>query len=82
MADDKSKRGTEDRIRINVNEAYELQYWSTQLGVSTQALRKSVDRVGPIGEGSEARSGKGVLDTRPRSRCMPPNLPAGSQMVT
>jgi hypothetical protein len=46
MADDKSKRGPEDRIRINVNEAYELQYWSTQLGVSTQALRKSVDRVG------------------------------------
>ena len=48
MADDKSKRGPEDRIRINVHEAYELQYWSTQLGVSTQELRKSVDRVGPM----------------------------------
>jgi hypothetical protein len=58
MADDKSKRGPADRIRINVNERYELQYWSTQLGVSTQVLRKSVDRVGPMVEDVKRDLGK------------------------
>lgn len=31
MADDLSKRGPQDRSRINVNQDYELQYWSKNL---------------------------------------------------
>jgi hypothetical protein len=56
MADDKSKRGPEDRIRINVHEAYELQYWSTQLGVSTQGTEEERRPRGADGEGCEAGS--------------------------
>jgi len=29
MADDRSKAGPADRERINVQERYELEYWST-----------------------------------------------------
>jgi hypothetical protein len=39
MADDKSNRGPADRARINVNEVYELAYWSKELGVSTAQLK-------------------------------------------
>jgi len=47
MGDDKTKRGPADRSRINVNEAYELEYWTKQLKVSAQALRDAVHAVGP-----------------------------------
>lgn len=47
MADDKTKTGAADRDRINVNEDYELQYWTTALGVSADELRAAVKAVGP-----------------------------------
>jgi hypothetical protein len=47
MADDKTKRGRDDRIRINVREDYELWYWTRKLHVSEQVLRDAVRRVGP-----------------------------------
>jgi hypothetical protein len=28
MGDDKSKKGSADATRVNVNEAYELRYWT------------------------------------------------------
>jgi Protein of unknown function (DUF3606) len=34
MADDKSDRGPADRARINIHEAYEVEYWSEELGVT------------------------------------------------
>jgi hypothetical protein len=46
MADDKKKRGPEDRARINVNEPYELAYWTKELGVSEKTLRDAVAKVG------------------------------------
>lgn len=47
MADDKSKVGSPDRDRININEDYEVQYWSKQLGVSPSELRDAVKAAGP-----------------------------------
>ena len=47
MSDDLSKRGPQDRSRINVNESHELRYWTQELGVSETQLRDAVKAVGP-----------------------------------
>ncbi|MEH3114845.1 DUF3606 domain-containing protein [Pedobacter terrae] len=44
--DDKQKTGNPDRARINVNEAYELDYWSDKFGVSKDKLKAAVETVG------------------------------------
>jgi Protein of unknown function (DUF3606) len=46
MADDKTKRGAPDRIRINVNEPYELEYWTKELGGSGAKLKELVKQHG------------------------------------
>jgi len=46
MADDKDRRGPRDRERIDVNEDYELRYWSEKFGVSRDDLQQAVQRVG------------------------------------
>jgi hypothetical protein len=46
MADDKTNRGPQDRLRINVTEKYEVQYWTEKFGVSEERLRDAVNRVG------------------------------------
>lgn len=48
MADDLSRRRPEDPKKINVNQVWELDYWSTKLGVSTEMLRIAVSAVGPL----------------------------------
>lgn len=48
MPDDRTKRGPQDRSRVNVNEQYELDYWSKHLGVTPQQLRDAVKAVGPM----------------------------------
>ena len=48
MADDKSKTGTLDAVRINVNEDYERRYWSKKFGVTMEELVAAVDAVGPL----------------------------------
>ena len=48
MADDKTNRGPADRARVNVNESWELQYWTKELGVSSDKLKETVKRVGPM----------------------------------
>jgi hypothetical protein len=47
MADDPSKRGRQDRQRINVNQDHELSDWSKKLGVTPEELKSLVARVGP-----------------------------------
>ncbi|WP_217539225.1 DUF3606 domain-containing protein [Stenotrophomonas sp. GbtcB23] len=47
MIDDKKNTGSPDPDRINVNEDYELQYWTKALGVSAEELRAAVKAVGP-----------------------------------
>ncbi len=46
MSDDKSIRGPADAKRINVNEEYEVQYWTTELEVTEDKLRDTVKQVG------------------------------------
>jgi len=58
VTDDKSKTGGPDRERINVNEDYELQYWTNALGVSADELREAVKAVGPTAAAVRQRLGK------------------------
>jgi hypothetical protein len=46
MSDDKSNRGPADRVRINVNEDYEVAYWTKELGVSSDRLKDLVAKHG------------------------------------
>ena len=50
MADDPTKRGPQDRSRINVHEPWEVQYWSDRLGVTPERLRDAVKQVGVSAE--------------------------------
>lgn len=53
MPDDKSKSGGQDRIRINVNEEYEVRDWAKKFGVSAATLRGAVQAVGDKAEDVE-----------------------------
>ncbi|MEO7215037.1 DUF3606 domain-containing protein [Mucilaginibacter sp.] len=44
--DNKQQVGAPDRNLINVNEDYELQYWSEKFGVSRDELREAVKQAG------------------------------------
>jgi hypothetical protein len=46
MADDKTIRGPADRLRINVNEDYEVRYWTRELSISEERLRALVAKHG------------------------------------
>lgn len=58
MTDDRSQRGPQDRTRININEDYELQYWSSKFGVSREELVAAVRAVGPVATDVATRLGK------------------------
>jgi hypothetical protein len=44
--DNKKNTGAPDRERINVNEDYELQYWTKKFNVNPEELKKAVKAVG------------------------------------
>lgn len=46
MADDPSIRAPQDRTQINVNQDYELRYWTKALGVTADQLKQAVKAVG------------------------------------
>lgn len=46
MADDLTKKGPEDRARINVNELHEVRYWTKILNVTEAKLRSAVAAAG------------------------------------
>jgi hypothetical protein len=50
MADDTSKRGPPDPKRINVNEQWELNYWTKELGCTPDQLRTAVSNVGVMAD--------------------------------
>jgi hypothetical protein len=54
MSDDKSKTGGQDRLRINVNEPYELDSWSKKFGCTHDELRAAVKAVGVMAKDVEA----------------------------
>jgi hypothetical protein len=53
MVDDLSKKGSQDRSRINTHEDYELRYWSERFGVSEDELKAAVKKVGNSAEAVE-----------------------------
>jgi hypothetical protein len=60
MSDDKTKTGPQDASRINVNEDYEVDYWTKALGVSAEALRSAVDQVGVSADAVRAHLARGA----------------------
>ncbi len=52
--DNKSKVGSPDKDRINVNEAYELRDWSDKFGVTHAKLKEAVEAVGTSAKKVEA----------------------------
>jgi hypothetical protein len=48
MADNLKQTGRLDDSRINIEQDYEVSYWSEKLGVSADELRSAVAKVGPI----------------------------------
>ena len=46
MSDDKTRSGGQDRKRISLSEDYEVRDWAAKFGVTEQALRDAVARVG------------------------------------
>ena len=46
MADDRDIRGPQDRSRINTEQDYEVRYWTRELNISEQELRRAVQTVG------------------------------------
>ncbi|MCD1117556.1 DUF3606 domain-containing protein [Chryseobacterium turcicum] len=45
MSDDLSKKPL-DSTRVNVNESWELDYWSKKIGVTKERLKEAVKAVG------------------------------------
>jgi hypothetical protein len=56
--DDKKNTGSPDRDRINLQEDYEVQYWTKTLGVSAEELRKAVEAVGSTADAVRRHLGK------------------------
>lgn len=52
--DDKTKTGPADGTRVNVNEDYELRYWSQKFGVTADQLKVAVKKVGVMASDVEA----------------------------
>ena len=46
MSDDLTKRGPQDRSRINVHEPWELRWWCNELGVTADQLKQLVQKHG------------------------------------
>jgi hypothetical protein len=46
MSDDLTKKGPQDRSRINIHEAWEVEYWCRELGCSHEELVAVVKLVG------------------------------------
>ena len=54
MTDDRTKRGEPDRSLVNLQEDYELDYWTKKFGVSREALSDAVKAVGSSADRIEA----------------------------
>jgi len=46
MADDKTKKGGQDRRQVNGSENYEIQYFKDKMGVSSQAVTGAIRATG------------------------------------
>ena len=46
MSDDKTNRGPRDADRVNINEDYEVRYWTQKWNVTEAQLKDAVRRAG------------------------------------
>lgn len=53
MADDKTKKGQQDRLRINPGERYEVEYEARKTGREPDEVRKAARAEGPMREDVE-----------------------------
>ena len=58
MSDDLSKRRPQDASKVNVHEAWELEYWCKKFGVTAQQLKDAVKAVGVSAEAVKKYLGK------------------------
>ena len=58
MSDDKTKRGQPDRSFINMQEDYEVKYWTRHLGVTREELQGAIDKVGNAAAAVRKQLGK------------------------
>jgi hypothetical protein len=58
MPDDTTKRGPQDRSRVNVHEDWELRYWSKEFGVTPERLKEAEKAVGPMVDNIKRHLGK------------------------
>lgn len=54
MSDNTQQRGPRDSSRVNVNEDYELRYWSQKFGKTPEQLKEAINTVGPMAKNVEA----------------------------
>jgi len=53
MPDNLATRGTQDRVRINMNQEHEVKYWTDRFDVTREELQRAVDKVGPMADAVE-----------------------------
>jgi hypothetical protein len=58
MADDRSIRGAADRSRINMQEEYEVRYWTQKWNVSREQLAAAVREMGVMAADVARKLGK------------------------
>ena len=58
MADDRTITGQGDRLRINMNEDYEVRYWTQKWGVSRDELAAAVRAAGVMVKDVAKKLGK------------------------
>lgn len=58
MADDRNVRGAVDRSRINMQEDYEVRYWTEKWSVTREQLAEAVRAVGVMVKNVAAKLGK------------------------
>jgi hypothetical protein len=58
IADDRSIRGAADRTRINMQEDFEVRYWTQKWNVSREQLADAVSEVGVMAAGVARKLGK------------------------
>jgi len=54
MDDDLKNRGPADRDRVNVNEDWEMRYWTGRFACTDEELKAAVRAVGPMRDDVEA----------------------------
>jgi len=64
MADDLSRRGGQDRARINIHQEHEVRDWAARFGVTKEQLKAAVQAVGDRADDVERHLRSMAADAR------------------